>query len=84
MFGKMLTVMASKHAGRPLTLLIFTTLVAGSGNAADLQPRIDGTPFTMAAFERFLTARHQKPVSPQARKQLFQEFLRWSAARKHR
>jgi hypothetical protein len=38
----------------------------------------------MAEFEQFLTARHEKPASPEARKRLFQEFLLWNAAREHR
>ena len=82
MLGKVLTVIAPKGAGRLLTLLV--TLVAGSANATDLRLRINGTPFTMAEFEQFLTARHEKPASPEARKRLFQEFLLWNAAREHR
>jgi len=81
MFGKVLAVI---RAGRLLATFVFATLVAGSATATDLRLRIDGTPFTMAAFERFLTARQEKPASPEARKRLFQEFLRWSAAREHR
>jgi len=29
----------------------------------------------MTEFERFLPARHEKPATPEARKQLFQEYL---------
>ena len=84
MLGKVLTVIAPKGAGRLLTILVFATLVAGSANATDLRLRINGTPFTMAEFEQFLTAGHEKPASPEARKRLFQEFLLWNAAREHR
>jgi hypothetical protein len=84
MLGKVLTVIAPKRAGLILTIFVFATLVAGSGNTTDLQLRISGTPFTMASSNKFLTARHEKPASPEARKRLFQEFLLWSAAREHR
>jgi hypothetical protein len=82
--GKMLTVIVPKRAGRLLTILVFATLLAGSATATDLRLRINGTPFAMSEFEQFLTARHEKPASLEARKRLFQEFLLWSAAREHR
>jgi hypothetical protein len=82
--GKVLTAIALKCARWLPTIFAFATLVAGSANATDLRLRINGTPFTMAAFEEFLTARHEKPASPEARKRLFQEFLLWSAAREQR
>ena len=82
--AKVLTAIAPKRTGRLLPILVLATLVAGSANATDLRLRINGTPFTMAAFEEFLTARHEKPASPEARKRLFQEFLLWSAAREQR
>jgi len=84
MFGNALTIARLKRAGRLPAISAFATLGAGGGFAADLRLRIDGTPFSMAEFERFLAARHERPASLEARKQLFQEFLRWNRAREHR
>ena len=82
--GKVLTVIAPKRAGLILTIFVFATLVPGQrkhhgSSAPDKWHTVyDGE------FEQFLTARHEKPASPEARKRLFQEFLLWSAAREHR
>jgi len=84
MFGNMPTFIARRCAGRLLTILAFAILTTAGGNAANLRLRIDGTPFSMVEFERFLAARHEKPASADARKKLFQEYLAWSRARKRR
>jgi hypothetical protein len=81
MSGNVLTLVALKRAGPLLTGLVFAILVAGSGRAADLRLRINVTPLSQPAFERFLADRHAMPVSAEARKQLFQEFLLWRRAR---
>ena len=84
MFGNMPTLIARRCAGLFLTILAFGILTTASGNAAYFRLRIDGTPFSMEQFERFLSARHDKPASEEARKQLFQDYLAWSKARQRR
>jgi hypothetical protein len=81
MFGNVLTLVSLKRVGPLLTGLAFAILVAGSGNAADLPRR----QFSKAEFERFLADRREVvPASAEARKKLFDEFLRWRAARERR
>ena len=82
--GNMLTLVVLKRAGTLLAALALAILVAGSGNAADLQLRMDVTPLSQAEFERFLADRHQVPTSAEARQQLFREFLSWRSARERR
>lgn len=87
MSGTTPTLVVLKRAGSGLTGLAFAMLVAGSANAADLQLRIKVTPSTQpsqAEFDRFLADRHKAPVTEEARKRLFQEFLSWRKARAKR
>jgi hypothetical protein len=81
MFGNVPTCVARKRVG-PLLTVAFAILVAASANAADLPRRTK--PFSNAEFERFLAERGEVPASAQARKQLFDEFLLWRAARERR
>jgi hypothetical protein len=55
-------------------------LIADGGKAADLRVPSDTEQSLMAEFGRFLAARHQEAASPEVRKALFREFLRWSSA----
>ena len=77
---QMCSLVALKRVGALLTGLGFAILVAGSGNAADLPRRTNAK-----EFKRFLTERREAvPVSVEARKKLFDEFLEWRAARERR
>jgi hypothetical protein len=78
------TLIARRCVGRLLTILAFAILIPAGADATYLRLRIDGTPFSMVQFERFLAARHQSPASPEARKKLFQEFLAWNRTHKRR
>jgi hypothetical protein len=55
-------------------------LVADNGTAADIRLPIDPDQSSMAEFGRFLASRHEEAASPEVRKSLFREFLRWSRA----
>jgi len=75
----MLTVIAPKRTAQLLAISAFAVLIADNGYAADLQLRINPTQSSIAEFERFLASRHEETASPEQRKKLFREFLRWSA-----
>ncbi|MGB8397519.1 hypothetical protein [Bradyrhizobium sp.] len=75
MFGNLLTVAGLKRLGRLLAMSALAILVADSGNAADLKLRINPAP--SAESERPGASRRQETVSPEARRQLFDEFLEW-------
>jgi hypothetical protein len=66
MFGKALTTIALKRVARLITISAFATLVATAGNAADLRLRMHITP-----------GHEARPAGTEARKQLFQEFLKF-------
>ena len=83
MFGDVLTLVPLKRVGLLLTGLAFAILIAGSANAADLPRRINARSFSNAEFQRFL-GRREVPASAEARKQLFDEFVAWRAARQRR
>jgi hypothetical protein len=66
MFGKALTTVALKRAARLITISAIATLVATAGNTADLHLRIHVVP-----------GHEARPAGLEARKQLFQEFLKF-------
>jgi hypothetical protein len=81
----MCSLVALKRVGALLTGLGFAILVASSGNAADLPRRTNARAFSHAEFDRFLAERREVvPASVEARKKLFDEFLRWRTARERR
>lgn len=76
--------LAVKTIERSASLLAMSAfllvLVADDGNAADLRLPIDPDQSSMAEFGRFLASRHEEAASPELRKALFREFMRWSKA----
>jgi len=74
----MLTAIALKRSAQLLAISAFAVLIADDGYAAYLPLQINPTQSSIAEFERFLASRHEEKASPEARKKLFREFLRWS------
>lgn len=74
----MITAIALKRSAQFLAISAFAVLIADTGYAAYLPLQINPTPSSMVEFEHFLASRQQEMASPDARKKLFREFLRWN------